>query len=206
MHAIKIEDLKIEKNKADLMIETFREILDDLGFQYDRIEKVECRKRDGFIPYFHNKGGLMGRAFIDNASLVGMGYDYGDDILSKWHNSMIDSYKEDHSGKFKYLEKYRNSDKEKTNLYYKVEEHFYNYIDDYESDYSTTMFEVRFMVLDDETIDVDVFGCTNDAPYFRSSDYNEHKNFKFKDAENFKNEVMQFLDNCECVDIINECY
>lgn len=204
-HAIKIEDLELNKTKADLMVETFEEILSDIGFSDERISSIECRSRDGFIAYSHNKGGVNAVCFIMNSHLRGSGYDYGDGVINKWDDYQHEMYKDDHPGKHRYLHQFWDGKRKDSDLMQRVLEHYYEYIDG-DSDYDSTMFEVRFMVKPDGTVDVDVFGCTKDAPYFRSSDYNANKNFEFTGPEEFKKEVMKFLDTCDCIDLIGECY
>lgn len=39
----------------------------------DLFEKIECRRRDGFIPYSHNRGGLVACQFTDLINLWGSG-------------------------------------------------------------------------------------------------------------------------------------
>ena len=204
-HAIKLEDLELDQDKADLMVETFRDILLDLGFSSERIEPVSCRSYSGFIPYSHNKGGLLATCFTRNSSLYGSGYDYGDNIIQKWSDMQHDYYAKDHKGKLRYIDQVQSGKRLETELYQRVLEHYYEYIDGC-GDYDASMFEVRFMVLDNGTVDVDVFGYTNDAPYFRGSDYNANKNFTFTSAEDFTSQVMEFLNTCDCVDLIEECY
>lgn len=201
MHAIKIEDLDIETKKADLMVETFRDILLELEFSSDRIEGIHCRSCDGFIPYSHNKGGLIGRSCHMNSHLLGSGYDYGNNMIQSWSEEQNSSYKEEHPRKFRFIEQVWSGKRKESDMYQTVLDHYYEYVDG-NSEYDTTQFEVRFMVTSDGTIDVDVFGATKDAPYFRSSDYNEHKNFEFENADQFKKSVMEFLNTCDCVDLI----
>lgn len=204
-HAIKIEDLNIEQTKADLMVETFKDILLELGFDESRINNIECRSRSGFIPYSHNKGGVNAVCFAQNSHLRGSGYDYGSGVIQQWDEKIHEFYNEEHPGKLRYLNQFWAGKREDSALMQRVLDHYYEYIDG-DSDYDSTMFEVRFMVQSDGTVDVDVFGCTFDAPYFRSSDYNEHKNFEFKDVESFTKQVMEFLETCDCINLINECY
>lgn len=205
-HAIKIEDLQgiLTKEKADIMVDTFKEILSDIGMG-ERIEEVNCRNVSGFIPFSHNKGGISSTVFIMNTHLSGGGYDYGDNIIEKWYNRQQDMYKQDHPLLYRYLEQYWDNKRKQGRLTQSVLEHYWEYIDG-DSDYDSTMFEIRFMVLKDGSVDVDAFGCTNDAPYFRSSDYNEHVNITFKSPDQFKGEVEDFLSRVDFINLILECY
>jgi hypothetical protein len=203
MNAIKIEDLDMNEDQATIMLEAFRDILEEIEFSPERIDEIECRSRDGFIPYSHNKGGLQGYSYHLNHHLSGSGYDYGDGVIQKWYERQIELYRGDHPGKMRYLEQFWDNKRKDSSLMQKVLDHYYEYIDG-DGDYDTTQISVRFMVQPDGSVDVDVFGSTSDAPYHRSSDYNKHENFTFKDTESFKKEVMKFLDTCDCIELIGE--
>jgi hypothetical protein len=205
MLAIKTEDLNISESKANEMLEAFRDILLEIGYSPERIENIPCRSMSGFIPYSHNKGGLRAFCYALNSHLSGSGYDYGDDIIQKWNEFQHKSYSEDHRLIFRFLTQFWDGKREDSKLVQSALEHYQQYIDG-DWDYDSTCFEVRLMVLQDGSVDVDVFGSTMDAPYFRTSDYNEHKNFKFVDAESFKSEVLEFLNGDEVVSLIRECY
>ena len=204
-HAIKIENLYIKETTADLMINTFKDILLELGFNDDRINPIECRSRDGFIPHSHNHGGINGVCFTSNSGLRGGGYDYGDGIIQKWDDIINKMYHDDHPGKLRFLNQFWARKRKTSALMDRVLDHYYEYIDG-DSDYDSTMFEVRFMVLEDGSVNVGVFGCTSDAPYFRGSDYNKSENFKFGSSDRFKADVLKFLETCDCIDLISECY
>lgn len=205
MHAIKIEDLNIEKTKADEMVETFTEILLEVGFSSNRIENVSCRSRDGFSPFSHNKGGIQAYVYTMTSYLRGSGYDYGDGVISKWDEYQHESYERDHPKLWRFLNQFWDGKRKDSQLVQTTLEHYYNYIDGC-SDYDTTQFGVRFMVKPDGTVDVDIFGSTMDAPYFRTSDYNDHINVEYKNKKQFTKEVMEFLQGDEVINLLSECY
>lgn len=55
-----------------LLIETIDEV-EGWKPSDETIDTIECRSRDGFIPFSHNRGGLMARQFTDLMSLWGSG-------------------------------------------------------------------------------------------------------------------------------------
>lgn len=84
-HAIKIEDVDVNKETADAIIETLKDFAESLGYSSDRIDDLECRSRDGFMAYSHNKGGIACVAFRDQYSCCeNTGFKNADATLSKY--------------------------------------------------------------------------------------------------------------------------
>lgn len=95
-HAIKIEDLELSESQANEYIEVMREFLDALNFSSDRIEAFECRRRDGFIPHWYNKGGLEGICYRDQYSACeNTGFENTDKVLERGYKYDLESFLED---------------------------------------------------------------------------------------------------------------
>lgn len=90
-HALKIEDLGITEKKADLLKKAVFDFIVELGFSPERISLLECRSRDGFIPYSHNKGGLSATAHYDmlSAALSGTGFNNTDSTVEEYYSNAI---------------------------------------------------------------------------------------------------------------------
>lgn len=88
-HALKIEDLGITEKKADSLRNAIYDFMVELGFSTERIEALECRSRDGFIPYRHNKGGLQAAAHYDMfyAACNGTGFKNTDATLNTYYDN-----------------------------------------------------------------------------------------------------------------------
>jgi len=86
LHAIKIEDLVISRERADDILEVITDFCRDVGFSSERIEPLDCRASSGFSPYSHNKGGLGCVSFMDqySAHCNGTGFDNTDATLEKY--------------------------------------------------------------------------------------------------------------------------
>jgi hypothetical protein len=99
MHAFKIEDMpELSTSEADSLEQMLRDFLiEGLGFSRDRIDRLECRSRDGFMPYSHNKGGLEAISYLDNRhaeyALSGI-FENAHKTLDEFYKYNLEAFKE----------------------------------------------------------------------------------------------------------------
>lgn len=95
-HALLIENLELDTAKADEIVEALKEFANDLGYSSDRINSLECRSRDGFIPHIHNYGGIECIAFGLPYSLPNgcTGFPNADATIEKYSQMNRDDYAE----------------------------------------------------------------------------------------------------------------
>ena len=172
-HAIKIEDLDLSKNEADQLETVCHNFLRETGYSNDRIETIECRRRDGFIPHSHNKGGLEARSYLDQHCLPNgnTGFDNTDKILEKYYQYNLDSYLQDNDLK-------------------ELDESHYESFDDYCLNGEDTIeFMTRIMFNSESECTVHFFVSASDSPYHRQhDDYFEHS-IEFKNASDLKKQL-----------------
>ncbi len=166
-HAIKIEDLDITTEQADAMEVIFHNALRDMGYSKDYIEAVECRHRDGFKPYAHNKGGLEARCYLDQytANLMYTGFTNTDEVLDKNEKYDLECF---------LLEN------ELTEIDHDNEEQLQQYNEYCQNTNDTVEFMTRFMVLSENEVTLFMSVSASDSPYHRTSDDNKEIKIKFK--------------------------
>jgi hypothetical protein len=156
-------------------------------------EEIECRGRDGFIPYSHNRGGVDVSGFCDLGGMWGSGYMPTNDkareriekLIEQAHKDASETFFERHKALF---EKY-NLTIEDAN-YHRIEEienspnpEFDGLANEFSElemeslsgDYSSVMYQYRIMYhgKDERGVhSMTVFASISatDAPYHRSSD------------------------------------
>lgn len=192
--ALKLESLSMKPVKA-LRIETaLVSFLESLGYRDERISALECRSRDGFIPYGHDKGGFEAIAFRDQASCdqgVGTEFENANATLDKYALFDVEMY-----AKEKNLGAYETwSDNE--------QEAFYEWRDNEES---TVLFSTDLMLTSENSLNVRMCVCVKDAPYHRQYDDKLEFDITFNTVTELKTKlekilkkkaVVQFIDNVE---------
>lgn len=172
-HAIKIEDLDLSKDQADKLETVCHNFISDLGYSNDRIEAIECRRRDGFIPHSHNKGGLEARSYLLQYSLTNglTGFTNTDKVLDKNYQYNLESYLQD-------------------NNLTELDESHYESFDEYCRDSDDTIeLMTRIMFNSESECTVSFFVSASDSPYHRQyDDYFEHT-IEFKNASDLKKQL-----------------
>ena len=181
MHAFKTEDLNMTKEEADKVLNVLREFLDNLGYHESRIDNLECRRRDGFIPYSHNYGGLEAVAFSDQLTMYFnmTGFEEADATLEKYYQYEMDNYKESHN---------IPKDAELTDDQRDEMEQGYS-----EDDQATVLISTDIMLTSDNSLNVRMCICVKDAPYHRQYDSKIDKDFNFKNHKDLKSKLDKFL-------------
>lgn len=92
--ALKIEDLGMSELDANRIIQSFKNFAREIGYSEDRISDLECRSRDGFYSYSHNKGGIECVAFRDQymTQLQGTGFKNADKTLDLYESYDVDLF------------------------------------------------------------------------------------------------------------------
>lgn len=177
-HAIDLEELNIPLKTANEYVEVITDWLESLNFSKDRIEAIECRRRDGFIPHSYNNGGLEGIAYLSQTCLPNgsTGFDNVDTVLERGEKYDLESFLE-----FKKLKELDYDNESLLNEY-----------DEYrrESD-DTIQFQARVMFTSETTANVDFYISASDSPYHRSSDDKLEIEIKFKTPNGLKKQLAK---------------
>jgi hypothetical protein len=199
-HALKIENIiGASQDELDNISEVLRQVGNDL-LGDGRLQELECRRRDGFIPHSWNMGGWGASSFSTIRDVMGSGMMTG----SKKVNELIEKY---------YNERYNEvlesflSEKQIKELDYdnlELMDEFYTSLDEsFCSDYDSISVEYQGRYLGYEmgvhTISLNVFISVTDAPYFRKSDDDIEVIIKFKNTntKKFNNDLKKAIEKLE---------
>lgn len=163
-HAIKIENLSRPKEYWDKVSVILKDFLSEMNFIDYRINEIECRSRDGFMPYSSNKGGYQAYAYGSSldAFIEPTGFKEYDKLCLKTYNEKEkDAIKEANITRKKYEKGIANDDSDMLSIRDDFE---MNYCGDYDSSAITMLLKVE----NDNTIYFYVGIGGQDAPYFRS--------------------------------------
>jgi hypothetical protein len=181
-HAIKIENLEMNEQLADQYAEVIKDFLSSLEFSDDRIESLESRRRDSFIPHSYNCGGFEAIAYDSqfHAQFESTGFENTDKVLNKYYDYDLKSWLEENN---------KPAD-------YKMTQSDYESLDEYrQSDDATVQFQARVMMTSDTTASVDFYVSVINTPYHRSSDDNLELEIKFKTPAGMKRQLIKLLKN-----------
>lgn len=182
-HALKLDELEIDLKTANEYVEVIKDFLSELNFNEDRIEAFECRRRDGFIPHSHNKGGLEGVTYRDEYSCSqNTGFENADAVLAKYSDYNLENFAAENG-----LDKDKYSD----------------WTDDQREEFSqyeaesedTVQFQARVMFTSETTANVDFYVSASDTPYHRQSDDKLELEIEFKTPAGLKRKLKSILKN-----------
>lgn len=183
-HALDLESLEIPLKVANEYVVVMQDFLESLNFSVDRITAVECRRRDGFIPYSHNHGGLDGYAYRDQYSACqSTGFDNTDTVLMKNSDYNLKMFLEDHP---------ELKDVDYCDWSNDVQDEYSNY--ESESD-DTIQFQARVMFTSETTANIDFYVSASDSPYHRSSDDKLELEVEFKTPAGLARKLKAILKN-----------
>lgn len=178
-HAIKIEELDITTEQADAMEVIFHNALRDMGYSKDRIKAFECRHRDGFAPYAHNKGGLEARCYRDQYSAMNStGFTKTDKVLADGELYDLECFLEENS---------------LTELDYVNEEQLQQYNEYRQNSDDTVEFMTRFMVNSENEVTLFMSVSASDSPYHRTSDDSKEISIKFKTLSQLETKIKKAI-------------
>lgn len=175
-HPLKIESLDMPVKKADTIAEIMKEFFIGLGYQKEKIEPLECRFRDGFVPYSHNKGGFEAVAFTDQASVDSTGFKNADETLDRYYKYDLENFKAD--------KKYRKMNEKRWDEFYEYRR---------EDDQATIMFSGQFILNSENEATLYLDVCVKDTPYHRQVDDRLTFNLNFKTENSLKNKLKKIL-------------
>lgn len=182
-HALKLEELDIKQDTADSIVSVLTNFVSMLGFSKDRIENLDCRRQDGFIPYSHNMGGISCVAYQDQESAYinssGTGFANADATIERYRDMDIKNFEESFGVKYdkwsevqqNEFEESRTSD-DQLNILYGLDIMYKGFSNEMHS------INLRFTV------------CVKDAPYHRQYDDLIDINLEFKHVESLKNKLI----------------
>lgn len=186
LHAIKLEDLEMTRREADKIIDELAVFLTQgLDYTADRVENLECRSRDGFMAYGHNKGGLSANTFRDQFYVQiegGTGFKEADKTLDKYEDYSIE-----------YFIKDTKLNKDKSNW----TENDYEKFDEFqmEDTDSTVLFSTDLMLTSENELNIRMCVCVKDAPYHRQYDNLLKFDIKFKNSIDLAKKLNKLLKN-----------
>jgi hypothetical protein len=139
--------------------ETLKEWLESLSMPFEvqtqSLENFEFRRRDGFIPHSHNRGGLDLIGITDISGLMGSGSHFGTAIES-WVETSWDDTRNDLI-------------KDNPKMDHESDEFFDLVYQSCSGDYDTVAWRVRVMYEGNGVLSI-YAGYDKDAPYFRWND------------------------------------
>lgn len=171
----------VETKKLLPILKKFaQECLDDLLAEpsYTSIEEIEFKRRDGFTPYSHNKGGIDLIAVINPNSVLGSGFGGPKAVRLSY---------EAQTRVLEYIQA------EHPTLVDGVDE-FYEVLDEcLNNEYEEFAYRVRLKYEGNNTLGVFV-GYDTDAPYFRFKCKDQQEFFiKFKDKKDLRNQLNKLI-------------
>lgn len=187
-HALKIENLSIREATADNITNVMRNFALDLGYSSDRIENLECRSRDGFIPHSHNMGGIECVAFRDQhtTQFEGTGFENADKTLEKYHNLDLDYFCEEDA--FKDLKISKDQSAWTEDIWEKFAEYCR------EDDQSSVLFSCDIMLTGRNSLNIRMCVCVKDSPYHRQYDDKIEIDINFKSVRDLETKLTKLLD------------
>ena len=182
-HAIKLDDLDLTLKVANEYVSVMTEFLESIGFSSDRIDAFESRRRDGYIPFSHNKGGIQGICYRDQYSCCqDTGFENTDAVLAKYSNYNLESFAKD-----------RGLDVSKYSEW--TEKHLEDWYEYEQSDEDTVQFQARIMMTSETTANVDLYVSASDTPYHRESDDKLELTIEFKTPAGMRRKLNAILKN-----------
>lgn len=193
-HAIKIESLDKPQEYWDKVGELVKEFLiDELNFTDNRVQEIECRSRDGFMPYSSNKGGYQAHSYGSQLDAYFEPTDfeeYDKLCVETYDEKLKDALKENNLTQEVYDKGISNDDKD----ILAIREEFEQYCSDYDSSAIQAMFKIE----NDTTIYFYVGIGGRDAPYFRSFESSFDHEITFDSIEELETK-LETLTECEKV-------
>lgn len=203
-HTFKLEKIeKLSEKEADKIVDLLEEIAIDIEPNFEhRIEAMECRRREGFMPNPWNLGGIQSCLYTDLYSVVCSNDSSGsvkfDDKIQEYinYNSKlaIDKFIEDKNLPNNFEFKRDGTDE---NLLEELAE----YESEYFSDDSSSIcieYQGRYLGYNKgiHTISLNIFLCASDAPYHRKSDDDLEIVISFRDidSKNFRNKINKAIE------------
>jgi len=183
-HNIKIEDLEMSKEYADQIESELSDFLEDLGFSKDRIEGLECRSRDGFSAYSHNKGGLGAISYLDRNSLPNgsLGFKNADATIEKYADMDLKNFAEENS----ISEDYNEWSEEQQNAFSEYQ---------HNGEENSILLSVDMMLNSDTELNIRMCVCVKEAPYHRQYDDLIEFNIEFKSLAGLNQKLNRILKN-----------
>ena len=185
-HAIKLDDLDLTLKVANEYVSVMTEFLESIGFSSDRIDAFESRRRDGYIPFSHNKGGIQGICYRDQHSTCqNTGFKKTDAVLAEYSQYAVDAFKEENPQlkDVRYCD-WSNDDQDR--------------LADFEFEYAsedTIQFQARIMMTSETTANVDLYVSASDTPYHRQSDDKLELTIEFKTPAGMRRKLNAILKN-----------
>lgn len=158
-HALDLDSLYLPLATANQYVDVVTEFFKTLHFNDERIEAIECRRRDGFIPHSYNNGGLQAITYRTQYECCqDTGFENTDKVLEKYSGYNLDYFIEEHP---------ELKDVQYSEWSEEMQGALHN--DEAECD-DTVQFQVRVMFTSETTANVDFYVSASDTPYHRSSD------------------------------------
>lgn len=181
--ALKIEALEMTLAKAQAIENVLKDFLSELNYDDDRIDKLDCRRRDGFIPHSHNKGGFEANTFMqqDNADQWIHSFENAHATLEKYTAYAIEYFQKDND-----LEdvSYENWTDEQREAFYEYQA---------SDDQSDVLFSAALMLTSETELNIRLCVCVKDSPYHREYDDLIEFDLTFKNSRDLKAKLKKLL-------------
>lgn len=200
-HALKIENYRqVDVKIMDAIALQLKDIADDIGLS-ERVQEISCRRYDGFIPHSWNQGGYQSHGYTTIDMIMGSGCMSGSE---KFNDMIEDDYNKQMKECFETYCKENDLDPEKVEYDTLTDDQRSEYesmeSEWLDSDYDSicVQYQGRYLGYENgvHTISLNIFLCSSDAPYHRSSDDDLEIEITFKDigSKNCQNKIKKAVD------------
>jgi hypothetical protein len=179
----KSEELNLPARRLDAIHNAVKDFfVDGLELSEKRIEAIEFRHRDGFIPYDHNKGGIEWTSFTDafTAYLNGTHLKGTQRDLDHWYKVSEEFYRED-KGLAQDVELTQEQLEEMAQDYHMGEN-------------DTVMLNARFMLHSENEASLFLSVSADDMPYHRKASDVLEFTFKFENVRELRAQLIKVLE------------
>lgn len=202
MNALKIEELSYTENQANEITSVLKDFLiNDIGFMSDCINEIECRRRDGFIPYSNNKGGLQAHEFRSQLDFYFQptSFEKFNEVCENTYNYVTECFLEDAKISLEdYNKGLDQDDNDMLSLREEIEMSF--------GEYEMACFEVMLKIESTGNLFVGFFLNASDAPYFRGYDDSIEFDVEFNNIEDLKNKLDEITEDEKVQEFIGLIY
>ena len=183
MHALKIENLEMTDFRAKKILEAMKSFAFEMGYQDDRVNNLECRSRDGFIPFSHNMGGVECYAYMSQitAQCEGTGFKNADTTIDNYHQYDIDSYAKENK-----------ISEDAADWTERQLEEFDEWNQDSDGD---PLLSLDIMLQGENELNLRFCVCVKDAPYHRQYDDKFEFDIEFKNITELKTKLKILFKN-----------
>lgn len=183
----KLKDKSEDNVNTRGLIDLLTNSVTDLNIPFETfnesVSQLEFERRDGFIPFGHNRGGIDFITYVDILSLYGSGYHIGTKIENFVYDQVTEAFSEAVKQNPDLNE---NNEKDREKLYEISDESLMD-------EYSLLAWRIRIMYEGNGLVMI-YSGWDKDAPYFRWQGKTDlEQKIKFKDKRDLKAKLKKAI-------------